>query len=75
MLGVNDVTDQRFTIGAARQLAAFVDRKGVPRVSAWSFNRDSPCARTGVLSDNCSGVAQSPLQFGRIFGRLRDSGG
>ncbi len=75
MLGVNDVTDQRFTIGAARQLAAFVARKGIPRVSAWSLNRDSPCARTGVLSDNCSGVAQSRLQFGRIFGRLRDSGG
>ena len=73
MLGVNDVTDQRFTVADARKLAAFVEGKGVARVSAWSLNRDSQCSggRTGVLSDTCSGVRQSRLQFSRIFSRLR----
>ena len=43
MLGVNDVTDEHFTIADARQLAAFANREGIPRVSAWSLNRDSEC--------------------------------
>lgn len=74
MLGVNDVAGQRFTTADARQLAEFVKEKGIPRVSAWSLNRDSECGgafpETGVLSNTCSGVRQQPLQFTHIFSRL-----
>jgi chitinase len=74
MLGVNDSRGERFTIADARQLAAFAARQGIPRVSAWSLNRDAPCggasARTGELSNTCSGVRQGPLQFARILSRL-----
>ena len=56
-------------------LAAFVNLHGIPRVSAWSLNRDSQCggafARTGVVSNTCSGVLQKPLQFTRVFGTLK----
>ncbi len=75
MIGVNDVPDQRLTTGDAKQLAAFVNRRGIPRVSAWSLNRDSECggafARTGVVSNTCSGVVQEPLEFTDIFSELR----
>jgi chitinase len=75
MLGVNDVTDQRFTTKDAKELAKFVDARGIPRVSAWSLNRDSQCggafAKTGELSNTCSGVVQKPLQFTHIFSSLR----
>jgi chitinase len=75
MLGVNDVTDQRFTTKDAKELAKFVDARGIPRVSAWSLNRDSQCggafAKTGELSNTCSGVVQKPLEFTHIFSRLR----
>ena len=75
MLGVNDVAEQRLTTSDARELATFVNRRGIPRVSAWSLNRDSQCggafARTGVVSNTCSGVAQNPLEFTHIFGELR----
>lgn len=75
MLGVNDTPGQRFTIADAGDLSAYVNRHGIPRVSVWSLNRDSACGgafpRVGVLSDTCSGVAQEPLQFTHIFGRLR----
>lgn len=75
MLGVNDETDQRFTIADAHALAAYVNRHGIPRVSAWSLNRDSECGgafpRVGVLSNACSGVVQEPLQFTKIFSTLR----
>lgn len=75
MLGVNDIADQRLTTGDARELAAFVNKRGIPRVSAWSLNRDSECggafAKTGVVSNTCSGVVQEPLQFTHIFSELR----
>ncbi|MGH3264608.1 MAG: chitinase [Trebonia sp.] len=75
MLGINDVADERFTIADAHELAAFVNQRGIPRVSAWSLNRDSECggafARTGVVSNTCSGVVQSPLEYTHIFSRLR----
>jgi chitinase len=75
MLGVNDVTAERFTTKDARELATFVNKRGIPRVSAWSLNRDSQCggafAKVGELSNTCSGVIQKPLEFTHIFGELR----
>jgi chitinase len=75
MLGVNDVTDQRFTTDDAHELATFVNAHGIPRVSAWSLNRDSECGgafpQTGVISSTCSGVLQTSLQFTRILGSLK----
>jgi chitinase len=75
MLGVNDVPGERFTIDDARRLAALAGSEGLPRVSAWSLNRDTPCggafAQVGVSSNTCSGVAQSPLQFTSILSHLK----
>jgi chitinase len=75
MLGVNDVTSQRFTTKDAHELAKFVAARGIPRVSAWSLNRDSQCggafAKVGELSNTCSGVEQQPLEFTHIFSKLR----
>jgi chitinase len=74
MLGVNDVDGQRFTVGDAHELAGFIKTQGIPRVSAWSLNRDGQCGgafpRTGVTSNTCSGVLQKPLQFTNIFSQL-----
>ncbi|HEX3737216.1 MAG TPA: chitinase [Solirubrobacterales bacterium] len=75
MLGVNDVTAQRFTTKDARGLTKFVKARGIARVSAWSLNRDSQCggafAEVGELSNTCSGVVQKPLEFTQIFSGLR----
>jgi chitinase len=75
MLGVNDITDEHFTVENARQLTAFTSREGIPRVSAWSLNRDSECGaafpEVGFVSNTCSGVLQSSLEFTHIFSRLR----
>lgn len=74
MLGVNDITSEHFTISDARRLTSFANRVGIPRVSAWSLNRDSECGAAypvvGVDSNTCSGVLQSPLEFTKIFSRL-----
>jgi chitinase len=75
MIGVNDVTSERFTTKDAEELARFVKQRGIPRVSAWSLNRDSQCggafAKVGELSNTCSGVEQKPLEFTHIFSELR----
>jgi len=75
MIGVNDVTSERFTTKDARELAEFVNKRGIPRVSFWSLNRDSQCggafAKVGELSNTCSGVKQKPLDFTHIFSKLR----
>jgi chitinase len=75
MLGINDVTSERFTTKDASELAKFVKERGIPRVSAWSLNRDSQCggafAKVGELSNTCSGVEQKPLEFTHIFSGLR----
>jgi chitinase len=75
MIGDNDVAGQRFTTADAQILSKFVKTHGIPRVSAWSLNRDSQCggafAQTNVVSNTCSGVVQTPLQFTDIFSHLR----
>ena len=75
MIGQNDIPGERFTVADARHLARFAGAEGLPRVSAWSLNRDTECgsafAQVGVVSDTCSGVTQAPLQFTHIFSRLK----
>ena len=74
MIGENDITGERFTVGDARGLVAFASRVGLARVSMWSINRDSQCGSvfslTGVHSNTCSGTPQSALEFSHIFAGL-----
>jgi chitinase len=74
MIGQNDVAGEQFTLNDARRLTAFVAAQDIPRVSAWSLNRDSQCgsvfSQVGVVSNTCSGVAQSTLEFTNILSRL-----
>jgi cellulose synthase/poly-beta-1,6-N-acetylglucosamine synthase-like glycosyltransferase/chitodextrinase len=75
MIGQNDIQGQVFTTGAAQGLVSFANSNHLGRVSMWSINRDSQCgtpfAVTGVLSNTCSGTAESSMQFASIFGQLQ----
>lgn len=77
MIGQNDDAGEQFTVADAAVLTNYVRSKHLGRVSLWSLNRDSECGsdfgEVGVLSDSCSGVAQSSLQFDSDFSVL--SGG
>jgi cellulose synthase/poly-beta-1,6-N-acetylglucosamine synthase-like glycosyltransferase/chitodextrinase len=74
MIGQNDVRGERFTIADAQGLAAFADHNHLGRVSEWSLNRDMQCGssfpETGLMSNVCSGTAQGPLGFTRVFSKL-----
>ena len=78
MIGQNDVRAERVSVADARAIAAHAAEHGVGRASTWSLNRDVRCGATfaviGTLSDTCSGVAQRPLEFTRLFAaKLRGS--
>ena len=74
MIGQNDIQGETFTVADAEGLVSFAAANHLGRISAWSLNRDSQCGSSfpevGLLSNTCSGTAQSSLQFTRIFGRL-----
>ncbi len=74
MIGQNDVDGEVFTLDDARAFVAFARERGLGRVSTWSLNRDRDCGPTfadvAVHSNTCSGVAQEPLQYSKIFSSL-----
>jgi chitinase len=74
MIGQNDVAGEVFTLDDAKGLAAFATAQGLARVSTWSLNRDGPCdasfADVKVLSNTCSGVSQTALDFANVFTAL-----
>ena len=77
MIGQNDLQGENFTVHDARALVSFAGANHLGRISMWSVNRDSQCGtsfpETGLLSNTCSGTAQSSLQFAQIFGQLQGS--
>ena len=74
MIGQNDIAGEVFGLDDAHQLAAFAELNQLGRVSMWSANRDQDCGpnypNVQVVSDSCSGVAQSPGEFAGILGAV-----
>ena len=72
MIGQNDIAGEVFGLDDAHQLATFAELNHLGRVSMWSANRDQDCGpnypNVQVVSDSCSGVAQSVGEFAGIFG-------
>ncbi len=69
MVGVNDVSDEIFTLADARTLARFAAHRGLGLTSIWSLARDQPCAGSPSGAEaTCSGVADPPYAFSRAFG-------
>jgi hypothetical protein len=65
MIGVNDVTDEVFTLADARQLEAFAASKHLAWLSMWSAARDTGCSGGTQMAAQpmCSSIAQSPGAF------------
>jgi chitinase len=74
MIGQNDIAGENFTVPDAEGLVSFAGSTHLCRISMWSLNRDSQCGssfpETGLLSNTCSGTAQSSLEFSQVFGQL-----
>jgi hypothetical protein len=76
MIGVNDVTDEVFTLANAQQLEAFAASKHLAWLSMWSAARDTGCSGGGqqAAQPMCSSVTQSPGAFATALGAYRAGG-
>ena len=77
-IGQASIPDQAFTVADAQGLVSFAETNGLGRVSDWSANEDAPCGSAsnptvGGYSNFCSGVVQTPGQFGAVLSQLRGS--
>ena len=75
MIGQNNISGERLTVADAEGLTGFANRNRLGRISMWSLNRDAQCGssfpESGLMSNTCSGTAQSGLEFSRVFGRMQ----
>ena len=65
MIGVNDTSDEIFTVANAQQLEAFAASKHLAWLSMWSAARDTECPGGAQASAQatCSSIAATPDQF------------
>ncbi|MEV6545361.1 chitinase [Streptomyces sp. NPDC051665] len=70
MIGVNDVSEETFSLSDAAQVRTFAESKKIAWVSMWSTFRDQQC-ESGSSDDDaatdCSGVTQAAGAFGEAF--------
>jgi hypothetical protein len=71
MIGVNDQSDEIFTLSDTQQLVSFAEGKHLAWLSMWSAGRDQQCGggATGSAQPTCSGVSQAPLAFMKALGQ------
>ncbi|HTU75725.1 MAG TPA: cellulose binding domain-containing protein [Trebonia sp.] len=69
MIGVNDTSDEIFTVANAQQLASFAASKHLAWLSMWSAGRDNQCpaGAQSFASPTCSSIVQSPFAFSRAL--------
>ena len=65
MIGVNDTSDEVFTVANAQQLVSFAQSKHLAWLSMWSAGRDNECSggAQSYASPTCSSIVQSPFAF------------
>jgi hypothetical protein len=65
MIGVNDITNEIFTVANARQLTAFAASKHLAWLSMWSAGRDHECpgGAQNSMTPTCSSIVQTPDAF------------
>jgi Cellulose binding domain len=70
MIGVNDTSDEIFTVANAQQLVAFAASKHLAWLSMWSGARDQECPGGAQPSaePTCSSIVQSPHAFMTALG-------
>ena len=70
MIGVNDTSDEIFTVANAQQLAAFAASKHLAWLSMWSAARDTECpgGAASFAQATCSSIVQSPDAFSGALG-------
>ncbi|MEV6052957.1 alpha-galactosidase [Streptomyces sp. NPDC052107] len=66
MNGKTDDSGERVRVADFRTMLAYARQHHIARLTYWSANRDRPCG-SGTDGDSCSGVAQQPYDYLKIF--------
>jgi hypothetical protein len=70
MIGINDTSDEVFTLANASQLVAYAKQQKLGMLSMWELGRDRQCAQPVTSAQtNCSGVSQKPWAFAKLLRR------
>jgi hypothetical protein len=70
MIGINDTSDEIFTLANAKQLETSAAGQKLGMLSMWQINRDNQCAtQTKTTQLSCSGVTQTPWEFSKLLNR------
>ena len=69
MIGMNDITNEIFTIADMKKVLEFGAKVGLAGLHYWSFDRDCQCPPDSPVAASlyCSGVQQEPLQYYNLF--------
>ncbi len=67
MIGVNDNTDEIFTLWDAQLVLAFARQQHLPLLAFWSMGRDRACTSSQTAPHGCSGVEQAPYDYAQLF--------
>ena len=59
MIGVNDASDEVFTLADVDTLSAYAKANGLAGIHYWSLDRDTPCSSSTAMS-TCSSVPSAP---------------
>ncbi|MFI9566779.1 alpha-galactosidase [Streptomyces rishiriensis] len=66
MNGRTDDSGERVRVADFTTMLAYARRHHIGRLTYWSVNRDRACG-SGTDGDSCSGVAQQPYDFLKVF--------
>ena len=71
MIGINDVTDEFFTLEDIKTITNYINSKNLAGLHFWSYDRDTPCpAGQTYVSTECTfipGVTTTSAQFSNSF--------
>jgi hypothetical protein len=66
---MNGVTDSNevVSLNSAASIQQYAAAHGLGRLTFWALNRDRPCQNGLTVGNSCSGLAQQPLDFTKVF--------
>lgn len=67
MNGRTDEKAETVTVADFQTILAFAQLHHLARLSFWSVNRDRQCSGSITVSDECSGIAQTPFAFSDLI--------
>ena len=67
MNGRTDEKAETVTVADFQTILAFAQLHHLARLSFWSVNRDRQCSGSITVSDECSGIAQTPFAFSDLM--------